>query len=94
MTEHIAQPKVWQSYVYHGDKCFFVSTINRIYELAHGPSIGGETFVWVCDPVTHERGEQIGHMGSVTDHQRICRCLIATGEMLDENNDKHERFFR
>ena len=38
--------------------------------------------------------ELIGQAGGVADHQRICRCLVAEGEMLDEGNPAHVRFFR
>ncbi len=87
--------RVWQSYVWHGEKCFFVSTINRNYDCAAvGTTRGAETLVWECDPNTRVRGQQIGHMGSVRDHQRICRCLISEGEMLDEDNERHARFFK
>jgi hypothetical protein len=85
---------IWKSYVYHGDKCFFVSTIDRTYETYAGYTRGCETLVWEYDDIKRERGEMIGHMGSVVDHQRICRCLIAEGVMLDENNEAHQRFLK
>lgn len=89
--------KVWQSYVYHGKKCFFVSTIERTYDIAAAGSEGmrgEETLVWEYDHEIGERGKMIGHMGGVVDHQRICRCLLSEGVMLDEGNEAHKRFLR
>jgi len=86
--------KIWQSYVHHGGKCWFVSTIERDYDCQHGISRGPETLVWEWNVEKNERGELVGHMGGVRDHQQICRCLIAEGEMLDGNNPRHDRFLQ
>lgn len=90
----ISQPNVWKSYVWHDDQCFFVSTIRRVYDSAAcGATIGMETLVWKYDFDAKQRGELIGHMGGIVDHQRICRCLINDGEMLDDDKPEHKRFF-
>lgn len=89
-----ANEKIWQSHVWHKGKAFFVSTIFRTYETYAGESRGFETLVWIWDEQTQKRGDMIGHMGGLDHHQSICRCLIATGEMLDEHNDDHARFMR
>lgn len=93
-NEHPEDRRVWKSYVWHNDKCFFVSTIERTYDTYAGETRGCETLVWEYDHDIGERGQQIGHMGGIEDHQRICRCLIAEGVMLDEHNESHERFFK
>lgn len=86
--------RVWKSYVWHKDKCWFVSTIERDYDTYAGLTRGKETIVWDYDWETNERGDLIHQGGGVHDHQIICRCLISEGECPDENNPKHERFFK
>lgn len=85
---------IWKSHVWHGGKCFFVSTIERTYDTFAGETRGPETLVWEYDWENRERGGLIHQGGSVADHQAICRCVIAEGVMPDEDNPKHERFFR
>lgn len=93
MQDEIDQPRVWQSIVWHGEQCFWISTIRRKYDTYQGETTGLETMVWLYDYDKQERiGNYIGHMGGVVDHQQICRCLISEGVMLDENNPKHDRF--
>ena len=84
---------IWKSYVWHGEKCFFVSTIERTYDTCAGTTRGYETLVWEYNWETRERGNLIHQGGSVADHQTICRCVIAEGEMPDEENPRHARFF-
>jgi hypothetical protein len=91
--DYVTDEKLWQSYVYHNGKCWFVSTIVRNYETYVGVTRGCETLVWEYDDSERKRGKMVGHMGGVADHQAICRCLIATGEILDVNNEGHRRFF-
>lgn len=86
--------RIWQSYVYHEGKCIFVSTIERTCDTAAGETRGLETLVWEYDDEKKERGKMIRHMGGVVDHHMICRCWIAEGEILDETDEKHERFFK
>jgi hypothetical protein len=76
------------------DEWFFVSTIWRIYNTYEGSTTGQETLVWEYNWATAERGELIGQAGSVEHHANICRCLIATGEMLDEDREDHQRFLK
>lgn len=85
---------IWKSHVWHGKKCFFVSTIERTYDTYAGEIRGPETLVWEYDWEKGERGELIHQGGSVADHQTICRCVIAEGVMPDEDNPEHDRFFR
>ena len=85
---------VWKSYVWHKDKCFFVSTIERTYDTYAGTTRGHETIVWSYDWKKYERGEMLHQAGGVHDHQQICRCLIAEGLFPDENNERTKRFCR
>ena len=73
-----------QSYVPHGDKWFFVSTINRESSaaLAYGNTYA-ETMVWEFDFVTKERGRLVWQDGAGTDslsgHFKACKRLYETG---------------
>lgn len=75
---------VAQTYVWHGDKAFFVSTIDRESSaaLAHG-MVYAETMVWNWNPETRERGSLIGQdedcEGSIRTHQMVVDRLHRTG---------------
>jgi hypothetical protein len=75
-----------QSYVWYGDACFFVSTINRESSaaLAQG-AVYAETMVWRYDYVERERGEFLGQAeganGSIRMHLDVCRCIYESGRM-------------
>ena len=89
------EEKVWKSYVWHGDACFFVSTIVRSYSNPFMGEIRGfETIVWRFDWDANERLDLLHQAAGVSDHQRICRCIIAFGEFPDEANPKHSIFFK
>jgi hypothetical protein len=85
---------VWKSYVWHKDKCFFVSTIERTYDTYAGSTRGQETLVWEYDWDNRERGKMLHQAGNVHDHQQICRCLIAEGLFPNEDNQQTARFCR
>jgi hypothetical protein len=82
-----------KSYAWHGDKCFFVSTIERTYETYVGEIRGVETLVWDFEWDARKRGDLIGQSDERNGHEGICRCLIDTGEMRDNDNPKHERYY-
>lgn len=84
---------LWKSYVWHKEKCFFVSTIERTYDLLQGSVRGLETIVWEYDWDKAERGKMIDQSGGIKDHIRTCHCLIAEGIVPDENNPLTARFF-
>ena len=75
---------VVKSYVWHGDECFFVSTINRkssseyAYEARYN-----ETMVWEYDWDTAARGAILNlsddRVGSATEHYRVCELLRVHG---------------
>ncbi len=80
--------KVIQSYVWHENKCFFVSTINRECSaiLAYG-DIYAETMVWECDTETRKRGNLVWQGEDVRDgidtHISVCRKIHETGNFED-----------
>ena len=73
-----------QTYVWHNDKAFFVSTINRECSspLAYG-HIYAETLVWEWNPKTRERGKILGQDecsdGSISAHQNMVQRIFNTG---------------
>ena len=89
-----ADNRVWKSYVWHDEKCFFVSTIERDYDTYEGTMRGQETLVWEYDWETNKRGELLHQAGGVGDHQQICRCLIAEGLFPNEDDERTKRFCR
>ena len=76
--------KILQSYVFFEDKAFFVSTIERTFEVYGGSVRGLETLVWEWDADTRERGDLVHQAGGLSDHEEICRSVIKTGEMPQE----------
>lgn len=84
--------RIWKSYVWHENKCWFVSTIERDYETYEGIHRGQETIAWEYDWETSKRGKMVGQGGHICDHQAICRCLINWGEIPDEDDERWERF--
>lgn len=76
-----------QSYVFHGDKAFFVSTINR----ESSSPLGGpyaETLVWEWDQKERKRGDLIGQtdgrVNTLFAHQDMCRTLFEGGHPTTE----------
>jgi hypothetical protein len=82
---------VLKSYVAHGDKHFYVSTIDRASSACEGPARYNETIVWEWNYGTRERGEMLHQSGdsegSLHGHFRICQAYHETGlppKELDE----------
>jgi len=75
--------KLAQTYVWHGDKAFFVSTINRQCSAINYSGMYAETMVWVWDAPTRTRGRMLwqGEAGkdSIRTHQRIVDKLARDG---------------
>ncbi len=92
MPEIEPDNRIWKSYVWHGDKCFFVSTIEREFDTDEGTVKGKETLTWEYDWDKNERGKVIGQSGGILDHQTTCRCLLAFGEIPDEEDERWKRF--
>lgn len=76
--------RIMKSYVWHADKCFFVSTIDRDFSAMISPAPRfSETIVWEFDWDKDERTNLIhtdGHIsGSITKHLLICQQLHDMG---------------
>lgn len=87
-----------KSYVWHGDKCFFVSTINR--ESSSQIGYGGwyaETLTWDYDYENRERGAVIGQeessANSVHGHLRMCERLHKFGVCEEPDTDFQQEIF-
>lgn len=81
--------KIIQSYVYHGDKCFYVSTINRESSTPY-PIIYAETIAWEYDNEKSLAGKLIHQdedgKNRIDTHFKICRQLSEHGNILKEDN--------
>lgn len=77
--------RVIKSYVWHQDKCFFVSTIERDSSAAGGPRRYNETIVWEYNWKTAECGAMVWQdgdsKGSIGAHQAIVRDLFKDGRV-------------
>jgi hypothetical protein len=72
-----------KSYVWHGGKCFYVSTIDRDSSAMLGPRRFAETIVWEFDWEKNERGSIVYETGwlagSIFKHSQVCEFLHDTG---------------
>lgn len=75
---------IWSSYVTFRDTTYIVSTIRRKYVTAEGESTGLETMVFRTLEDGHSMGELIHQAGGILDHQTICRSLLSTGTLPEE----------
>lgn len=91
MKEHKDKTLV-QTYVWHGDKVFFVSTINRVSSaaLANGATYS-ETLVWDCGANAGDKRRLIGSDSHLTDsiyaHQRMVQRIFDTGSCEKEGTN-------
>lgn len=83
--------RVMQSYVWHDNKCFFVSTIDRECSSMLGPSTYAETIVWEYDYEKRERGNLVHQdgdsAGSISEHLVICKRIHETANPAQEDED-------
>ena len=81
---------VIKTYVWHEDKCFFVSTIERESSAMGNPSRYNETMVWEYNWDASERGALIHQdeagRGSLRAHQNIVEKLHATGKPREDED--------
>ena len=75
--------KVIQSYVFHNEKRYFVSTIERDSSAMAYPSRYNETIVWEWKEGEAERGEMLLQdediKGSIKKHLEICSNIYKNG---------------
>lgn len=80
--------RVIKSYVWHGDECFFVSTIERDSSAAFDPGRYNETIVWRHDWETNKSGPMLyqfsGARNSIRRHMLACDELFQTGKLESE----------
>jgi hypothetical protein len=83
--------KVAQSYRFHKDRLFFVSTINRQSSaMITDPPWYSETFVWELDPdnptstgnLVHESSS---HLNDIANHLEISRQFFKNGKANEED---------
>lgn len=74
--------RILKSYVWHGDECYFVSTIERDSSAMYGGRYN-ETIVWLFDWFKQERGSILHQgedcTGSIETHQDIVKTLYSKG---------------
>lgn len=75
---------IWKSHVFYKDKRFFVSTIERTFDLPSGEFRGQETLVWDYDWDKRERGNLIFQSDSIIEHSKICLSLIKSGKITEK----------
>lgn len=90
--EEFVNKTLIQTYVWHGNTCFFVSTINRRCSSMIG-GVYAETFVFEWDDVNRKKGDIIAQheagMDSIYFHQKMVEWLYATGKCtVDEPDDE------
>ncbi len=86
-TDYRADEPKLKSYVWHDEKCYFVSTIERDSSAAYYPMRYFETLVWEYDWQTTERGEIVGHYGNgdaFRQHMKACEDFYRNGKQGDE----------
>jgi len=77
-----------KSYVFHGDACFFVSTIMRDSSAAYYPMRYAETMTWEYDWKTNERGkivDQDGDGDAITQHLRVVSDFYMYGKRKEDD---------
>lgn len=83
--------RVIKSYVWHDNKCYFVSTINRDSSAPYGGRYA-ETLVWEYDWDGRERGDLVGQTGgcegTIVAHQWMCMLIFKTGRCEEERGDE------
>lgn len=78
-----------KTYVWHGDKCYFVSTIMRDSSAVHFPVRYAETMAWEFDWATNTRGEWVDQDGSgeaFTQHMRVVEDFYRYGKRKSDEN--------
>jgi hypothetical protein len=73
-----------KSYIWHGEQCFFVSTIDRDSSAPEG-GVFSETMIWEFSWEENKRGKRVGEFsgssGSLTKHILCCQCLHDDGNL-------------
>ena len=79
--------RIIKSYVWHEDKCFFISTIDRNYSAMDGGRYA-ETMAWDFDWGTDKRGDIIAQGGDIEGfirtHLNMCQQFHDNGEYSND----------
>ena len=85
--------RVVKTYVWHKEKCFFVSTIERESSAAYSLSRYNETMVWEYNWDKRERGNILfqdgGPRGQIHFHNIIVQRLFDTGNPESQDEPLH-----
>ena len=83
--------KLAQTFVKHGEKCAFVSTINRESSAMLSGGTYAETLVWEYDESTSQRGRLIGQGEASADslfvHEKFVKRFGETGSFEEQEDD-------
>lgn len=88
MTDYTPDERKLKTYVFHGDKCFFVSTIMRDSSAMGYPSRFAETMTWEFNWNTNERGEMVDQDGSgevFQQHMRVVEDFYRLGKRKSDD---------
>lgn len=84
----MSNDRVVKTYVWHGEECFFVSTVERDSSAIEGASRFNETLVWEFKWDKNERGRIIfqaeAPVGSIATHQRTVDAIHEVGRKAFE----------
>lgn len=92
MTEQAGNVSIFKSYVFRGDECFFVSTMER--ESSAAAAYGArfnETMAWRFDWDNNKTMELVGHVGdgeAFRQHMAMCEQLYRTGRYAENGVDQ------
>jgi hypothetical protein len=89
MTNTQPNSRILKSYVWRGDKCFFVSTIERDSSASQGGRYF-ETLAWDFDWDKQTKGEMIAHAGdgpAFRQHLDVVEQLYSRGFWKSVNDD-------
>lgn len=67
------------SYVFHGEKCWYVSTIYRQCSALYNNDMYYETLVWEYDVLKKERGKIVHQSEELEEHFNICKSILEKG---------------
>lgn len=81
----LTDDRIIKTYIWHLDKCFFVSTIERTSSALNDPGPRyNETMVWEWDWNSNTRGDLLGQFecrkGSIQKHQDVVGALFTQGK--------------
>jgi hypothetical protein len=83
-----------KTFVRYEERCFFVSSINRLFLCDNSYYEGSETMAWECDPISEKKilganyiFEAGGAVNYIGNHFSCVDSLLRTGSVSTENCD-------